>query len=144
MDSFWIILIGAAIFGILIAIGKNQAKETAETAYKQSLTELKLDPTNAELREKTLDLGRKYSNLTRDGKGIAIFDEIALMNDLNAAAGGSMALADGPPTQPPLRDQAPPRANPEARLKQLTSLKEKGLIEEEEFEERRAKILDEL
>jgi len=83
MDSFWIILIGIVVIGLLVGLGKGQKAEEAKKVYGASLTALKLDPTNAELRQVTLELGRKYSNLTRNGKGVALFDEVALMNDLN-------------------------------------------------------------
>ena len=44
-------------------------RENAESAYKNALEQLKANPTNADLRQKTLELGRFYSNLARDAQG---------------------------------------------------------------------------
>lgn len=146
METFWIILIGAAGIGLLLGLRKNQAAQEAKTAYEASLAALKSDPTNAELRQATLELGRKYSNLTRNGKGVALFDEVALMNDLNAAAGGTMAIAQ-PPGMPPTSRSAGTTSDGnsvEARLERLSRLKEKGLIDDTEFQEKRASILGDL
>lgn len=142
MDTFWVILIGAVVIGILAAIGKNQKIEEAKRAYQASLANLKSNPTNAGLRQTTLELGRKYSNLTRNGKGVALFDEVALMNDLNAVAGGTMAIAHAP--SPAVISGASGPGSVEMRLKQLSRLKEEGLIDEAEFRERRASILGDL
>lgn len=146
MDTFWIILIGAVVIGLLIGIGKNQATEEAKKAYAASLTKLKSDPTNAGLRQSTLDLGRKYSNLTRNGKGVALFDEVALMNDLNAAAGGTMAIAQAPGMAPRhvAAGTASGTGSIEARLEQLSRLRDRGLIDDAEFKDRRAGILSDL
>ncbi|HKV11205.1 MAG TPA: SHOCT domain-containing protein [Thermoanaerobaculia bacterium] len=146
MDAFWVILIGAVVVGLLIGLGKNQAAQEAKKAYEDSLTALKFDPTNAGLRQATLELGRKYSNLTRNGKGVALFDEVALMNDLNAAAGGTMAIAQ--PLGLPVASRA--TASPsegetvEDRLERLSRLKEKGLIDDAEYQEKRTSILGDL
>jgi len=145
MDSFWIIIIAIVVIGLLAALGKNQKAEEAKKAYQASLIQLKSDPTNAGLRQATLDLGRKYSNLTRNGKGVALFDEVALMNDLNAAAGGTMAIAN--PSVPTVSRAAVAvsgEGSVEARLEQLSRLKDKGLIDDAEYRERRTNILGEL
>jgi hypothetical protein len=146
MDAFWIILIGVVVISFLVGLGKNQAAAEAKKAYEASLANLKSDPTNAGLRQATLELGRKYSNLTRNGKGVALFDEVALMNDLNAAAGGTMAIAQ--PTRPVVVSgvaaTTPGAGSVEARLEQLSRLKEKRLIDDAEFQERRASILSDL
>lgn len=146
MDTFWIILIVALGVGLLVGLGKNQAAQEAKKAYEESLSSLKSDPTNAELRQATLEKGRKYSNLTRNGKGVALFDEVALMNDLNAAAGGTMAIAQSP--GPVVISRASATASgvesAEVRLDQLSRLKSKGLIDDAEFQEKRARILGDL
>jgi len=77
--------LGILVLIIAIAALKENAKETAKRNYKTSLEKLKRDPNNPDLREKTLELGRYYSNLMRDRKGHTIFDEVALANDINAA-----------------------------------------------------------
>jgi hypothetical protein len=145
MDTFWIILIGAILIGLLVGLGKNQAAQEAKKSYEASLTGLKSDPTNAELRQTTLEVGRKYSNLTRNGKGVALFDEVALMNDLNAVAGGTMAIAQPPgPVTPRAATTPSDGGSVEARLERLSRLKERGLIDDAEFQEKRASILGDL
>ena len=39
----------------------------------------------------TLSLGRAYSNPTRDKKGVSLFDEVALSNDIGAACAAAAA-----------------------------------------------------
>src|SRR5436305_12048994 len=80
----------------------NKRLQLAFASYRQSLEVLKQQPNNPELRQKTLEWGRYYSNLTRDNKGVTIYDEVALANDINAAcAGGAHAAND--PTAPATR-----------------------------------------
>jgi hypothetical protein len=90
----------AAVIGIPIAISisnshdRERARkelEAAWVAYQASLTRLKLDPIDATLRQATLGLGRTYSNLSRDRTGVTLFDEVALMNDINAACAAASA-----------------------------------------------------
>jgi len=85
---------------------KAQARQAqilgeAKAAYQDSLTQLKADPTNSNLRETTLHFGRTYSNLTRNNKGVTIFDEVALSNDINAACGGATRLTEDKKASPP-------------------------------------------
>ena len=72
--------------------------EAAKVAYQRSLGDLRSDPTNTQLREQTLRLGRHYSNLGRNSQGETIFDEMAIMNDIGAAVGSAATLV--PPPQP--------------------------------------------
>jgi hypothetical protein len=139
-----IILIGVCLLIIGIVAGFKDAKlkpkalEDARVAYQTSLAQLKQNPTNADLKQKTLELGRIYSNLTRDKAGLTTFDEVALMNDINAAC-ASAAVASNP-NQP----ASEPRQTIEERLARLTELKAKGLIDEAEYNARRRKIIDEV
>ncbi len=138
---------GGVIAIIIIAVVRNEnavkqrakALEEARVAYQTSLAQLKQNPTNADLRQRTLALGRKYSNLTRDKKGVTIFDEIALMNDINAACAGATTVSS-----PPRTTTAPPRQTIEERLAKLAELKAKGLIDDAEYNARRQKIIDEV
>ncbi|MBI2441562.1 MAG: SHOCT domain-containing protein [Lentisphaerae bacterium] len=84
MPLLWV-SIAIVVIAIAIAVGKVQAKAKAKKAYKDSLRKLKQDPNNPDLRERTLQLGRHYSQMMRDSKGHTLFDEVALMNDINAA-----------------------------------------------------------
>lgn len=134
-----VIVIAIVIFiGLAIYSGMKQAKEleAAKQRYLDSLSKLKSNPTNADLKQRTLAFGRAYSNLTRDKKGNTVFDEVALMNDINAAcaaASVNTALAQSV--------SLTPTKTIEERLRTLAELKEKGLIESSEHEKRRIEIL---
>jgi len=81
-------IISLVVIGIVVAIGiglgisASNAVEKARQAYATCLQHLKQDPNNPDLREKTLQLGRAYSKKLNNSK---IFDEVVLMNDINAA-----------------------------------------------------------
>lgn len=133
MELFWLIVVIVVGLAIYLGIQKANAIEAAKKAYLESLSELKGHPTNADLKQHTLALGRAYSNLTRDKKGNTLFDEVALMNDINAACAAATAHAAG---------SAPSIATTsEDRLRILSDLKTKGLIDEVEFAKRRSEIL---
>jgi hypothetical protein len=132
----------AGVICVVIAAEKGlqrrfQELELARAAYGLSLQKLKADPTNADLREQTLKLGRRYSDLTRNRKGVTIFDEVALMNDLNAASGGLVA------PRIPISESGGIQSV-ENRLAQLLALKTKGFFNEEEYRNRKQQILGEL
>lgn len=132
----WVILITVVVIAIWWAYAQEKAKTEAREAYLRSLANLKADPRNADLRQQTLALGRAYSNLMRDKKGQTVFDEVALMNDINAAcAGASERSLDVQVTAPPVQDI-------EARLQKLLSLRERNLIDEDEYSSRRREILE--
>lgn len=116
---------------------KNAALAQARTAYQGSLSRLKSNPTNADLRQSTLALGRVYSNLTRKKRGVTLFDEVALMNDINAACAGATFVS---------HNNARASATPsiEERLARLAELRSKDLIDEQEYSARRQKIIDEV
>jgi hypothetical protein len=116
---------------------KNAALAQARTAYQVSLSRLKSDPTNPDLRQNTLALGRIYSNLTRKKRGVTLFDEVALMNDINAACAGATHGSQN-------HAQTSAAASIEERLSRLTDLRSKDLIDEEEYRLRRQQILDQL
>jgi len=103
----------------------------AYTIYQEALEALKANPTSAELRQRALAVGRAYSALTRQSN-ITVYDEMAVMNDIQAATGHAAVASASNEAQPSL----------EVRLRQLTELRDKGLITEREWEERRQKILD--
>jgi hypothetical protein len=109
---------------------KKALLEKAWTAYHHSLELLKQDPRNADLRQETLRLGRVYSNLARNSKGVTVFDEVALMNDINTVCAGS-GKNNGSPSL-------------DSRLEKLADLKQKGFVTGAEYEERRRKLLEEI
>jgi hypothetical protein len=107
----------------------------AKNAYFVALRSLKANPTNPDLRERTLELGRKYSNLTRNKSGVTVYDEVALSNDINAACAGAATIVG---------NASAPSQTIESRLQKLADLKSKGLIDDQEYAARRTKILDEV
>jgi hypothetical protein len=132
-------IIGLTVFvlvviGLVGGIAAGEKMRAAKTAYQNSLQALKGDPTNADLRQTTLELGRSYSQLTRKNNRVALFDEMALANDINAAAGSSTVTTSSRPTPVPAMD----------RLQELARLKESGLISEAEYAAKRGAILGDL
>jgi hypothetical protein len=116
--------------------------EAAKVAYQRSLGDLKSDPTNTQLREQTLRLGRHYSNLGRNSQGETVFDEMAIMNDIGAAVGSAATLIQPPQsaaTSPPSDHAAV-----EERLRRIKALREKNIISETEYEAQRAAIIGSL
>lgn len=134
-----IVIILAIIFGFYIygLILQAQSIESAKCKYLESLAELKLNPTNADIKQETLELGRSYFNLARQGNGRTIFDEVALMNDINAASMSNGGHTD----QQPTNLTASTKGIVE-RLNTLSQLKEKGLLDNIEYEKRRSEILE--
>ncbi|MDQ3634388.1 MAG: SHOCT domain-containing protein [Acidobacteriota bacterium] len=120
---------------------KNR-KETlvkAQKAYKTELSKLKSNSNNADLKENVLRLGREYSGYTRKFQGIdgiSVVDEVAIMNDINAACANFVSFQD--------KSHQSVENTIEQRLKNLSELKAKNLINEQEFNERRDKILNEI
>lgn len=136
------VLIALVIVGYFVMVAvtnsqKAQEREKARQAYQEALDNLKANPTNPDLKQKTLQLGRVYSNLTRNKQGVTLFDEMALMNDINAATAGATGQVSAPtPTAP--------NATVEARLAKLSELKASGMIDEQEYIAKRQKIIDEM
>ena len=113
----------------------QRQKWEAQQKYQEALGLLKFDPTNPNLRQKTLELGRYYSNLTRDGQGVTVYDEVSLMNDINAATAGALSSLRS-------NQDHTSQQSPEERLEKLRELKSLGLINEEEYTAKRKQILD--
>jgi hypothetical protein len=91
METFiWFIVI---VFVILVVVGTfvtNSDLEKAKLAYEQALEHLDAHPSNVQLRKAALEKGRAYAERARataGDKGVAVFDEVALSNDLAARTG---------------------------------------------------------
>jgi hypothetical protein len=126
------------------AASAAQALAEARAAYDQGLANLRAEPTSAQRRSEALQLGRAYCELTRSGKGVTLYDEVAVMNDLNAAVGGATSLVKAEDAAG-LRDlEVTATPSIESRLAVLMQLREKGLIDEVELKERKAEILREV
>jgi hypothetical protein len=138
---FWVIVIGVVVVMGLIAFGKSTAQQNAKNAYEKSLGDLTADPGNAALRKATLTLGRTYANLTRDQKGVTLFDEVALMNDINAACGAA-AITTQTENSPHRQGNTGPSLH--ERLKRLEELKRQGLVNDGEYTSKRNELLAEI
>ena len=128
------LLIGIAIWAY-ISSANAAAREATRQAYLTSLNDLKANPTDADLKQQTLALGRAYSNLTRDKNGNTLFDEVALMNDINAACAAA-AVGDRYP------NSSLPGLSIEERLEKLSALRVGGLIDDADFARRKREIVD--
>ena len=114
-----------------LAIAKNK--------YLSSLGKLRQNPSSEQFKKETIALGKIYSNQTLviDKKyEVKILQESDLMNDINAAC------ASMPSVSPQVKTES--EQTIELRLKKLSELKGKSLINEQEYSERRQKILDEI
>ena len=143
MEGFFVVC-GLVFVGMIwMAVVSHNSQEDAKKAfikskgdYFNSLKNLKFTPTNADLKEKTLALGRAYSILSRSGAGVTTVDEISLMNDINAAC--AAATINPPLETTPLSTGA----SIETRLRTLTDLRDKELVDATEYEKRRCEILN--
>lgn len=79
--------------GIAVAVQRAQLSKELKTArilYQESLDALGADSENNRLRQAALARGRDYAEVARraaGSNGVAIFDEVALSNDITARLG---------------------------------------------------------
>ena len=130
-----ILIVTAVSIALIVMI--LQARWNAQQAYLESLEQLKHNPADPHLRQETLRLGRIYASKVRSSGRVAVFDEVALMNDINAAC-AAVSVAR------PLQAATPPSSSIESRLARLADLKNQGHISEAEYAERRRQILNEV
>jgi hypothetical protein len=133
VEGCGLIILAILAIAVVAAISQSNARDRARVAYQKALARLKQDPANPDLREETLKLGRAYCGLMRNRRGVALFDEVALSNDISAAC----AAAFRPQRQP----VAIAQPSVESRLTNLAELRSKGLIDESEYTTRRQEIL---
>lgn len=141
--------------GVIIYSASQKAKkaaaalEHAKQEYLSILAKLSEDPVNTQLKQDCLLKGRIYANLTRSNKGVTVFDEVALSNDLSAACASASANFTGVQSDVQVTrlgnisdtTQAPPLAERLARLEQLMK---SGLISEAEYLGKRTELLKEI
>lgn len=131
------------LIGFLIILNSNDKRKRIKKAaenYQKSLEALNRSPMDSKLRQQTLALGREYARVARKQKKETLFDEVALMNDLNAVGVATTTID----TSGENRVNKDNGKNIEQRLNALEDLKGKGLISADEYAERRAGILNEL
>lgn len=96
--EIWIIIGIVVGIAVIVSIIKSQQLKAAEEAYLAALNELSANPADNRLRIAALEAGRHYADLARraaGSKGRAIFDEVALSNDLNARSPSAAPPATG-------------------------------------------------
>ena len=158
-------LVGFIVFmGVCAVIGhldkstKQRQLVQAKHAYENSLAQLRSNPSDPNIHTRTLQLGRDYSKQTRENSAVTVYDEMAVLNDINASSAGGIAAARARDLPCPTRKQqtytnvsaltrAPvPTASQSSmaiqeRLKILDELKSKQLITETEYTSKRKDVL---
>lgn len=131
----WMVILGfAAVIGWFTYVGYQRAVSVdhAKAHYTDALARLKAQPTDPDLKLTALAAGRAYAAIARDDAGDPLFDEVSLMNDINAVCAGAASIDSA----------AVGGSDVETRLRNLNSLKEGGLISDSEYEARRAAIIE--
>lgn len=98
--TFWIV-IAVAVLSVALLLARQAALRLrrAQTEYQDALVRLEAAPNDNSLRIQALEKGRAFADLAREragSKGRAIFDEVALSNDLNARVSVGSAAGVGP------------------------------------------------
>jgi hypothetical protein len=131
MEFCFIVLAGIALVVYLIWRNnrtKLENMDRAKQAYYDSLEQLKQDPTNPNLRQQTLQLGREYADREQDSTGETVFDEAHLKNDLDAVCAGAGGVGVV-------------RASASAEIRKLTELLEEHILTPEEWQSAKAQLV---
>jgi hypothetical protein len=149
MEAFCVIVVIIVVIVIFISISVSSDKQNRidilKKNYADSLDLLRSDPTNPTYHEQALQAGRYYSSATRNNKGVTLFDETALANDIRAvtANASQIALAQQQLTAEDTKKQSlPDNQSVAERIATLKMLKEADMISDEEYESKRKAILD--
>lgn len=127
----FLILAGGVVWW-LYAKGKKSMMDKAKKAYGDALEQLKQSPTDPDRRQEALRLGRSYADLTRDAKGVAGYDEMALKNDIDAVCAGANEFAAVHAGKP---------ASAAAEIRELTGLLDEGILTPEEWQSAKAQLV---
>jgi hypothetical protein len=130
--TFILLIVAGVVIWWLSARGRKSMLSEAKRAYRDALDRLKQTPTDPDRREQALELGREYAKLTRNLKGVATFDEMALKNDIDAACAGAVEFA---------AVQAGKPASPAAEIRKLTGLLDEGILTPEEWQSAKAQLV---
>ena len=140
MNDAWPLILCIGIPALIIAViiyDQEQRKKKiakAKKEYNDALDMLRKNTNNNELREYALACGRYYATLAANDKR-TMFDEVALMNDLNAIQATTAQPAPAPQEN---------KGDVKTRLANLESLYKEEIITKEEYETRRNQILSEV
>jgi len=144
----WVLVcVSIPLFGVLIFLWglrserreKAKAREDAAAQYQGALAKLRDAPADEAAMQETLRLGKTYVDLVRFDKNKS-FDEVALMNDLNAVQPASTSLDS-------IAEATAEPADPDSAVSRLAKLREKrakGLLTDAEYHEKQLAILDEI
>jgi hypothetical protein len=131
MECILAIMVVVGVF-VAMVVYFYRAQTSCRNRYLQTLELLKQNPHDPELKTQALTFGRQYAQTVRST--VLAFDETAIMNDINAACAQAGSK---------VRIVADANASAtETRLSELERLRHKALISNEEYEERRRKIID--
>lgn len=135
---------------VVFAFEKQYRLVQSRRNYQAALAAVSADPDNNAKATAALAAGRAYARAVRahsGQKGVGLFDEVALQNDL-AARRGNRATAPAPsPLPAPSTSAAAPaelsaKADRTEQLLKLAGLHEKGLLSKDEFEREKRRLLD--
>jgi hypothetical protein len=118
-----------AVIAIINGHSEYKVFSKAKKDYDDALARLQSEPTIPQLRQDALRLGRAYSQLTRNKKGITVFDELAVKNDIDAACAGAVSMQS---------------RSIEGRLQRLKQLLDSGHLSPDEYRRRRQNLIDEV
>jgi len=118
----FVMVIGIVIWGHYkdksdLKINTAAMRETKE-AYGSALEKIKLSPTDPNIRQQALELGRRYAGYAKKAKGPEI-TEMMIKNDIDAACAGASA-------------RKPFSAATE--IKKLTELMDEGILTQAEWQ----------
>lgn len=124
--------------GLFIPRDRDDRKHRA---YRDILQLLQKYPNIPKLHTMALDFGRLSYGATRPNRVLTIYDENAIANDIKAAAGAAHAH---PETALHTTTSDATTRSPAERLSTLTQLRDDGFITPEEYETKRAAILNDI
>ena len=85
MNNWLAVLLILIIAAVVCTFAHVTSLLRARREYQAALRRLKQDPSSPDTRREALARGTRYSALIGNWRGVAVFDEVALMNDINAA-----------------------------------------------------------
>jgi hypothetical protein len=132
MGIFWGVLLVGVLIGLSSSMAQAKALRLAKEAYEAALSALSANPNSNDARVAALDAGRHYAGLARKkvgSNGVALFDEVAMQNDITARLGSASLSTSTAPT-----DRV-------AKLTELSGLRDKGVLTPEEFEAEKRRLL---
>lgn len=126
MGIVMVIVVIYLIFKLPGIMDKLKLKEN----YDKALKNLAKEPTNISLRVEALNAGRAYYSNKRNDKKLTIYDEQAIQNDLAPYYTNSNKSANSNEGNNVYKD-----------IEELAKLKDKGILTEDEFNEKKRVLL---